>query len=473
MSKLISAVIFQLLFVPVVFAQKSQTEPVKAETIDGHPSWIMQGNIYEVNVRQYTQEGTFKAFEKHLDRLKAMGVQTLWFMPIHPISLKDRKGTLGSYYAIADFSAVNPEFGNMEDWRQLVKAIHSRGMKVIIDWVGNHTGADHAWVVNHPDYFKRDSTGKPTYSYDWIDTRNLNYDSGELQDSMIAIMKMWVRDADIDGYRCDAAGELPDEFWAACISELKKIKNVFMLAEADKPSLHNVGFDATYGSDFFAKAKQVAKGERPLIALDSILNRNDTTFPANALRLHFTSNHDENSWNKADYETMPGAIHAPFAVLTQTLIRSIPLIYSGQEEPVLRAIQFFEKDQIEFGKFARAPFYKTLLDLRRRNEALAANASFTKVHAGNTKGIFAFVREKKGKRVLVILNLSGKEQKINIEDKSFEGTPYNVFAGTKEQVYNMEWRMEPWGYAVYDYSAETNEKTQMKTKSRNIKNVRK
>jgi glycosidase len=269
---------------------------------------------------------------------------------------------------------------------------------------------------------------------------------------MIACMKFWITNTGIDGFRCDVAGEVPDAFWSRCIPELKSIKNIFMLGEGDKPSLNRSGFDATYPWDMFVMMKKVASGERPAFALDSTRLSNDTAYPANALRMYFTSNHDENSWNKADFATMPGAVHAPFAVLTQTMVRGVPLIYSGQEEPVLRAIEFFEKDPMEFKRYLRAPFYRTLLNLRSRNIALSADASFRKVNAGDSSAVYAFVREKAGKRVLVILNLSAKTQQINVQDRSLAGTALNVFMSTPESIGAKTWSMEPWGYAVYEYA---------------------
>ncbi|MEP7164557.1 MAG: alpha-amylase family glycosyl hydrolase [Ferruginibacter sp.] len=418
-----------------------------------HPAWIMQGNIYEVNVRQYTAEGTFKAFSKHLNRLKVMGVQTLWFMPINPISKLERKGTMGSYYAVADYTSVNPEFGTMADWKALVRMIHGKGMKVIIDWVPNHTGADHRWLTSHPDFFVKDSMGKPAIPFDWADTRQLDYKNTVMQDSMIAAMKFWLTNTGIDGFRCDVAWNVPGVFWTRCTGQLKKIKkDIFMLAEGDKPYLHTCrGFDATYPWEMFHMMVNVAKGERPAFALDSIKLKYDTAYPKNALEMYFTSNHDENSWNHSDFGTFPGAVHAPFAVFTQTMVRSVPLIYGGQEEPILRALEFFEKDPMVFKEFKRAAFYKTLLDLRKNNMALAADASFKKVKAGDENAVYAYVREKAGKKLLVILNLSATEQTIKITDKALWGNPYNVFMGMREKLINKPWMIEPWGYVVYEY----------------------
>jgi len=444
-----SPLFLQCLFFTVAFSQN--TSQVNAGIINGHPGWIMQGNIYEVNVRQYSREGTLKAFSKHLDRLKAMGVQTLWFMPLNPISLEGRKGTLGSYYAVSDYTAVNPEFGTMADWIALVREIHKKGMKVIIDWVPNHTGADNRWLVEHPDFFVKDIMGKAAVAKDWSDTRQLDYHNPVMEDSMIAAMKFWLLRSNIDGFRCDVAWNVPGSFWHKCIPELKKVKNIFMLAEGDSSYLPKNGFDAVYPWHMFHMMELIAKGGHPANGLDSIRRENERRYPSNTIQMYFTSNHDENSWNKADYGSFPGIVHAPFAVFTQTMAASVPLVYSGQEEPVLRPLQFFEKDPIEFGKFGRAKFYKTLLNLRKNNPALSANASFRKIIAGDEKSVYAYVRQKGTNKILVVLNFSDGEQTISIKDNSLSGQPLNVFIGRKETLNGKSWNMKPWGYAVYVY----------------------
>jgi alpha-amylase len=454
--------LFILPTVTIFFAACGNNMPATAVTVADtlqkttplidHPAWIRQSNIYEVNVRQYTKEGTFNAFAASLPRLKEMGVDMLWFMPITPISKTDRKGALGSYYAVQDYKAINPEFGNMEDWKALVKKAHEMGFKVVTDWVPNHTGADNGWLTRHPDFYTKDSTGKIIPAFDWSDTRDLNYDNKEMRDSMIAAMKFWLTESDIDGFRCDVAWGVPADFWMDCIGQLKKIKNVFMLAEGDKGELHRAGFDASYPWDMFQTIKKIANGERNALSVDSVLMRQDSSFPAGAIRVYFTSNHDENSWNKADYGTMPGIKHAPFAVFTQTMRNSLPLIYSGQEEPVLDSISFFYKNSIKFGKYARAPFYKKLLNLRRSSPALATDASFKKIKAGDEKAVYAYLREKDGHKVLVILNLSGKEQTIKIADASLAGKAMNVFMGNEETINpGNSFKVEPWGYIVYNY----------------------
>lgn len=416
-----------------------------------HPAWIMQGNIYEVNVRQYTPEGTLNAFAKHLDRLQKMGVETLWFMPLNPISKIDRKGSLGSYYAVADYTKLNPEFGTMADWQRLVQAIHARGMKVLIDWVPNHTGADARWLTQHPDFFVKDKEGKPAVAFDWADTKQLNYKNPEMQDSMIAAMRYWVKNSDIDGFRCDVAWNVPGAFWQRAIPTLRQSKSLFMLAEGDSAYLPRSGFDAVYPWHMFHAMEKVAAGKRPATALDSVYQGWQQQYPKGTIEMYFTSNHDENSWNKADYGSFPGRVHAPFAVFTQTMGHSVPLIYSGQEEPVLRPLQFFDKDPMTFGKYERAPFYATLLTLRKRNPALAADASFRKVKAGDERTVYAYVREKAGSKVLVILNLSAKPQTVTVQEQALLGTPRNVFKGTTEQLTAKPRQLAPWGYAVYEY----------------------
>ena len=422
-----------------------------AAIVDGIPDFMLQGNIYEVNVRQYTPEGTFNAFAKHLPRLKEMGVQTLWFMPINPISVKDRKGVLGSYYAVQDYKGINPEFGNLDDWKNLVTKAHEMGFKVIIDWVANHTGADNKWLETNKDFFVLDSvTKEPVFAFDWSDTRDLNFDNPKLADSMISAMKFWITETNIDGFRCDVAGEVPDAFWEKAIKSLKEVKpDIVMLAEGDKPSLINAGFQISYPWNMYHVTKEIASGKKDASYMDTALQQVYKNIPKNGYQLWFTSNHDENSWNKADYETMPGKIHAPFAVLTQTLPLGIPLIYSGQEEPVLDSISFFYKNTINFKEYNRAPFYKALLELRKSNPALAANVPAETVALGNPKQVYAFVRKKDNNEVLVITNLSNKTAAVNFKGSKISGEWTNVFSKMNEKLTDSVINLESFGFRVY------------------------
>jgi len=422
--------------------------------INSHPSWSGQSNIYEVNVRQYTPEGTFKAFEKSLPRLKKMGIEILWFMPITPIGLEGRKADesqLGSYYAVRDYKAINPEFGNMNDWKALVKHAHSMGFKVITDWVANHSSPDNHWIKDHPDFYAKDSIGNFISPYDWTDTRKLNYDNRELRDSMIDAMKFWIRQSNIDGFRCDVAEGPPADFWKQCIDSLKKLKDVFMLAEGEKPDLHKAGFDETYTWSIMEGFVHYRDGKITLPQVDSIINHDIEIFPKDAYRLYYTTNHDWNSWEGTEFERY-GGMSKPLAVFTQTMYQSVPLIYSGQESANKKRIHFFVKDTINFDNYSLASFYSTLLHLRKTNPALAADASYKKLATGNDMAIFAYTRQKGGHKIAVILNLSGEPQGFTIDDNSIYGNPLNIFLGVKEQVNATHvFSMEPWGFILYEY----------------------
>ena len=427
------------------------TTTIYAQQSPNAQEWIQQGNIYEVNVRQYTPEGTFRAFEKNLFRLKRMGVQTLWFMPICPIGKEDRKGSLGSYYAISDYKKINPEYGSFADWKLMVTRCHEIGMKVIIDWVANHTSPDNVWMESHPDFYLRDSlSGKAISPFDWTDARKLNYNNPKLVDSMIAAMKFWIKESDIDGFRCDVAEEVPEAFWKKCITELRKVKPIFMLAEGEKPWLHKAGFNTTYTWSVFNVIKDIAAGVKPANSLDTIIEANQASFDKKDLRMYFTSNHDENSWNKADFGTTPGDSHAPFAVFTQTMDHSVPLIYSGQEEPFLRDIRFFDKDTITFKNYLRKDFYNKLLSLRTSNAALNVYSKYEKLHSNDDSRIFAYWRTNGEKKVLVVLNLSGVEMDVNLNDKKLDGKAKEIFGGS-EKTFNKTYNalLKAWGYKVF------------------------
>jgi alpha-amylase len=416
-----------------------------------HPAFMEQGNIYEVNIRQYTKEGTLNAFAKHLPRLQKMGVKTIWFMPLQPISKEGRKGSLGSYYSVASYTDVNPEFGTLNDFNKIVTRAHALGMKVLIDWVPNHSGADHPWLKTHLDFYERDSTGKAIYTADWSDTRELNYDNLVMQDSMINAMKYWVKNTAIDGFRVDVAWGVPYSFWNKCIPALRKERNLFFLAEADDPKLHETGFDATYSWTEFHVMNDIAAGKKNVLSLDTVLNKIDKDYVRGAWRLYFTSNHDENSWNKADYATMPGKTHAPFAVFTQTYNRTMPLVYSGQEEPVLRAVSFFEKDSMGFAKYERAPFYKTLLNLRSTNAAFKENAVFERLKVNMPNQVMAYSRKNGDNLVVVVLNLSDAVENVQLESKLPTGKSYFEIFTHQESKDIHSLQLPAWGYKVFVY----------------------
>ncbi len=384
-----------------------------------------------------------------------MGVEILWFMPITPIGIDGRKQTareLGSYYAVRNYKAVNEEHGTMEDWKALVKEAHAMGFKVITDWVANHSAPDNPWIKSNPEFYSKDSTGKMIAPFDWTDVRKLDYGNKGLRDSMIDAMKFWIRETDIDGFRCDVASEVPADFWKEAITQLRTLKNVFMLAEGDKPDLHAAGFDATYGWSEFSVITNIFSGKKNKASLDSVIHTIDSGYAKDDFRLYFTTNHDENSWNGTEFERM-GQAHKAFAVWTQTMSRSIPLIYSGQEVANKKRLKFFVKDTITWGDFNMAPFYKKLLTLRRSNKGLATDAAFTKLVTGIDHLIYAFAREKEGQKVVVVLNFSKQAHKFRIPGDIISGEAKNVFKDTKEKLTKeFEFNLEPWGYVVYDYN---------------------
>lgn len=310
------------------------------------PDWAQNATIYEVNVRQYTPEGTFAAFQKHLPRLKELGVDILWLMPINPIGEKNRKGTLGSYYSVKDYKDINPEFGNKNDFKNLVDEIHKLGMYVIVDWGANHTAWDHNWVINHPEYYTKDSLGNfvPPVA-DWADVVDLNYDNTDLRKEMIDALCYWIKDFNIDGYRCDVAGMIPTEFWNNAREELDKIKPVFMLAEWETPDLHEKAFEMTYAWEIHKLLNSIYKGEKSPEDLKDLIVNDKRKFQDYAYRMLFTSNHDENTWNGTEFERL-GEAAEMFAALTY-VIPGMPLIYNGQEAGFNKRLEFFEKDEIK------------------------------------------------------------------------------------------------------------------------------
>jgi alpha-amylase len=424
------------------------------------PEWAKDANIYEVNIRQYTPEGTFAAFKNHLPRLKEMGVDILWFMPIHPISEKRRKGSLGSYYAISDYSKVNPRFGTIEEFKALVKKIHEMDMRVLMDWVPNHTGWDHAWIEEHPEWYTHDEegniidpinpeTGTP---HGWTDVAELNYEAPGLREAMIKAMEFWLTEAGIDGYRVDVAGDVPLDFWEACIPRLREINpGLFMLAEAELPEHRNSGlFTMSYGWSFHHLMNDIAQEKAKASAIDKWLKKDRSLFHR-GYHMHFITNHDENSWNGTIEERLGLAAEA-MAVLAFTF-DGMPLIYSGQEAGLDKRLKFFEKDFIEWGEIPLAPFYATLLDLKHRNRALwngAYGGQVRKIQTGNDDDIYAFYRERGGDKAIVVLNLSGNYQDIVLQCNACTGTYTNLFANSTINVtMDMMLHLNPWDYVVW------------------------
>lgn len=414
--------------------------------------WASTGNIYEVNVRQYTPEGTIAAFQKELPRLRNMGVDILWFMPLTPISIEKRQGSLGSYYACSNYTRIGEEFGNEEDFKLLVSSAHEQGFKVIIDWVANHTGYDHIWTKQHPEFYKRNNEGNFYDAFGWIDVIDLDYNNRNLREVMVEEMSFWIKEFDIDGFRCDMAHLVPLDFWLGARTVLDAQKPLFWLAECEVSDYHQV-FDATYAWELLHTMEAVAKNNATLTNLKNVLEKYDATFPQNALRLFFTSNHDENSHSGSEYERF-GEAAQTFAILCATWTNSLPLIYSGQEMPNEKRLKFFDKDSIVWtGNYLLNDFYRILLSLRRQNSALKSGdvTIITKIITTNApENIFSYLRKHEENEVLVLLNLSPVKIRFKITDEFFSGRFTNAFSGNEIDLSTLTYfEMQKWEYLVY------------------------
>ncbi|WP_335695384.1 alpha-amylase family glycosyl hydrolase [Spirosoma montaniterrae] len=409
-------------------------------------------------MRQFSPEGSFKAVEKQLPRLKEMGVDIIWLMPIYPISQKNKKGTLGSPYAIANYKAVNPAYGTLADFKSLVNRAHALGLRVVLDWVANHTGWDHVWVQQHPDWYTLvdgkmttpldPKTGKPT---DWTDVADLNYANPNMRKGMIDAMQYWVKECDVDGYRCDVAGFVPNDFWAQLRPELDKIKTVFMLSEwEDEPDQFKSCFNMNYGWAMHHVMKDIAKGNAPISKIDSLRAANKSRFPKWYYQMLFTQNHDENTWNGTLAESFGPAADA-FIVLSSTL-EGMPLVYNGMESNLNKRLAFFEKDTIAWGTYPRANFFEALLTLKHRNHALwngLDGGPVVKIPTDRDDKVYAFHRQRDTDAVAVLVNLSNQPQTVRLDGDGYEGKYTDVFSHQPAELKpNMIVTLRPWEYRV-------------------------
>ncbi|HKI43978.1 MAG TPA: alpha-amylase family glycosyl hydrolase [Balneolales bacterium] len=416
-----------------------------------HPEWSRDATIYELNVRQFSREGTFKAVIPKLSQIKALGADIIWIMPINPIGVKNRKEPLGSYYSVRNYLEINPEFGNKADFRTLVDSIHSHGMKVIVDWVANHTSWDNVLTKEHPDWYKHDKNGNfvPPVK-DWSDVIALDYTKPGLRKYMINAMEYWLTNFNIDGYRCDVAGMVPINFWIQARKALDAIKPVFMLAEAEGPKFHEA-FDMTYGWDSYHLFNDIAKGKATADQITTLLNKEKRTYPADSYRMRFTSNHDENSWNGTVFERL-GDGAATFAVLACAM-DGMPLVYDGQEAGMNKRLKFFEHDPIVWKASPFRNLYTKLFVLKHRNPALRngdKGGAMEILSNSNPKAVYAFMRQKSGHNVLVILNLSNKEQHATISGASMPGTYHELFTDQQKTFGGSDKvDLKPWAYFVW------------------------
>lgn len=430
------------------------------------------GVIYEANIRNYSPEGTFNAFAKDIPELKKLGVKVIWLMPIYPISLKNRKATgdlsvedikdpeerkkyLGSYYAISDYTAINPDLGTEADFQKLIKTAHDNGMYVILDWVANHTGWDHKWIAEHPEYYYKNDKGEVTdplnpetgKSWGWTDVAHLDYTSKKLYEPMKNEMLYWVKEQGVDGFRCDVADNVPTEFWEYTIPKLKKVKPVFMLMESNKAYLFNGLFDMGYGWEAHHLMNDIAKGKKTVKDWDAYIAKHSSEYKKQDFFMNFITNHDENAWNGTEYERLGDGVET-FAALSYCM-PGMPLIYTGQEYGFDRRLKFFEKDHITKEKGKTFPFYEKMGQLKNNNPALNGGknpASYKRITTGADDKILAFERMNGKDKVLYIGNLTNKKLVFSIP---VSGSYTNWLTGEKTELKaGTAMEAKPWQYWV-------------------------
>lgn len=431
------------------FRGKKEVKPFISEVV--HPEWSKNSVLYEVNVRQYTPEGTFNAFAEHLPRLKALGVDVLWFMPTFPIGVLNRKGELGSYYSVKDFMDVNQAFGTLEDFKAMLRNAHELGMKVMLDWVPNHTSWDNKLTVEHPEWYAKDATGKftPPIGTDWTDVIQLDWSQKGLQDYMVEALSFWVR-MGVDGFRVDHPHNTPKEFWERARTELTAIKPVLLLAEIEETKFLEKGFDMNYAWEMHHLMKNIAQGKDSVNKLVKYYIKEWSVYPNNVYRLQFLTNHDENSW-AGTIDSLMGDAQQAFATLIFTG-QGVPLIYSGQEVCLDKKLKFFVRDTIRWDSCSLTSFYKNLISLKKENKALwngDSGGPMVKISTNKDEKVFAFYREKDENRVIVFLNLSKKNVAVKPLLEDLNGGYTDFFAGL-ETVFPLSdsLRLEPWGFRI-------------------------
>jgi len=382
-----------------------------------HPNWVKDAVMYEVNIRQFSTEGTFNAFATHLPRLKELGVEILWLMPVHPIGMVNRKGELGSYYSVSDYKDVNPEFGTMNDFKAMVKEAHNLNMKVIIDWVPNHSSWDNALVTEHPEWYAKDSTGNMYSPWDWTDVVQFDYSQRGLRNYMIEAFKFWLTETSIDGFRMDVAHQVPIDFWNEIRQPLLSINpDLILLAEAENPKLHTKAFDMTYAWEFHHIMNDVAQGKQNVSDILRYFEKHNKEYNPNDIQMYFTSNHDENSWNGTVWERMGDAAEV-MAVLSYT-VPGMPLIYNGQESGLAHRLAFFVKDSIPWKDHFLNALYTNLNSLKRDNPALwnpGFGGNMKIINNNQPEKVLSFMRTKGDNEILVILNLCAETLDVELD----------------------------------------------------------
>ena len=422
-----------------------------------HPEWSYGAVLYEMNVRQLTPEGTLRAAAARLEFLRDLGVDAVWLMPIYPIGEKNRKGTLGSYYSIRDYCAVNPELGTMDDFDDFVAEAHRLGMKVLMDWVANHTSRDARWIAGKPaSWYERDASGEPAVPWDWTDTAKLDYANRDVWEAQTAAMEFWIARHAVDGFRCDMAMLVPIEFWQYAAARLRRVKpDLFLLAEAEQRNLFDDGvFDACYGWEMHHLLNDVAQQRVRVTALRDWLRADRGRYPRSAMRLAFTSNHDENSWNGSEFARM-GAARGIMAAFTFVVPGGLPLIYTGQEIGYDHSFAFFDRDPIPAESYranAYTEFYRRLTELRHANPALAAGGrggDMVEISNNAEDCLMTFVREVPGNQVVAVMNLSPYAIETDYYTGIYAGMYTDALTGRPSELRgHVVEPMGPWSYRI-------------------------
>jgi glycosidase len=415
--------------------------------------WTADAVLYQLNTRQFTPEGTFKAAQAQLPRLAKMGVDIIWLMPIHPIGEVERKGSLGSPYAVRDYRAVNPELGTEAEFRAFVDEAHRLGLKVILDWVANHSAYDNPLTLSHPEWYTRTPEGALTSpaGTDWSDVADFDYSQRGLRRYMTESLVYWVREFGIDGFRCDVAGYVPTDFWETARAQLDKVKPVFMLAEWEQRDLHRRAFDATYGWGWKEAMQRLVKSGEGAGPMRGYYAGQYETWPRAAMRMVYTENHDQNSWDGVA-STIYGPAYEAAIALSFTG-SGLPLIYNGQEADNDRQLKFFERDPIVWKEGRHAALFAKLIALKTAHPALhngRFGAAMLEVPTDQTADIYAFTRGKPGERVFAVFNLSPRAHTVSFKHARHFGAYTDALSGEAASFAGGETLDLPaWGYRIY------------------------
>ena len=419
-----------------------------------HPDWAKSAAIYQINLRQFTPEGTFRAAEKDLPRLKQLGIGIIWLMPIHKIGALHRKGSLGSPYAVEDYYSVSPEFGTLDDLKRFVAAAHALGLHVILDWVGNHTAWDNVLVTQHPDWYARNWKGEftPTPWWDWDDIIDLDYSKPALRQYMTEAMLYWVKTADVDGYRCDAAGFVPLDFWNEARRQMDGIKPTFWLAEWQSRDMEARSFDMLYGWSWYDAVRAVTTGKKvDLSEIFTYYSWNEKFYPRDGITMIFVSNHDKNAWEGTEFEQFGPGLDP--AIVLSVIGEGMPLIYNGQEAGYNHRLKFFEKDPIVWKPSAEGDLYQKLFALKSANTALWNahwGARMIPVVNNAPSQVLSFVRKNDKDKIFAVINLSGQPQSVTFQDRLYHGH-YTEYFSRQVTDLDTSTRLElrPWSYMVF------------------------